>query len=113
MAKTTQVREVPTLTEWGQAVDSVSINYAKGTQVEVAKANKSLVPNKGAQPLFHYVNRYGVTGDWYAKEDLTQLAKPVKKLKKADKNGPVTVTKTGFTPAQMAKIQALVTAGVL
>lgn len=104
------VREIPTLTEWGQAVDSVSTNYAKGTQIEVAKANKTLVPKDGAQPLFHYVNRYGVTGDWYAKVDLVVVDKPIRK---ANKNGAVKTTAKGYTKEQLAKIQALIEQGIL
>jgi hypothetical protein len=108
MAQAKAVREIPTITEWGKAVDSVSTNYAKGTKVEVAKANKTLIPKKGAQPLFHYVNRYGVTGDWYAKIDLLVVDKP--------KNGKVKVTATSkakFSPEQLAKIQALMAQGIL
>jgi hypothetical protein len=87
------VREIPTLTEWGEAVDSR--NYAKGTDIEVVKdggknhaTGTTYEHNKGAKPLFKYQNAKGNIGDWYALEDVTEVAKVVK-----IKNGAVKVTK--------------------
>lgn len=112
MAKIT--REVPILTEWNEAVDSV--NYAKGTDIEVVKdggknhaAGTTYAHNQGATPLFKYKNAKGNIGDWYAKTDVTEVAKIVK----ASKNGEVKTVKPAFTKAQLAKIQALVVAGVI
>lgn len=104
MAQAKAVRTTPILTNWGEAVDSV--NYAKGTDVEVVKATKSNVPKKGATPLFKYKNAKGNIGDWYAKTDVT-VVEPAQKASK------VTVTQKGFTTEQLAKIQALVSAGLL
>lgn len=102
--KTSKVqRTTPILTNWSDAVDSV--NYAKGTTVEVLKATKTNVPKKGATPLFKYKNAKGNIGDWYAKTDLTVVDKP--------KNGAVKTTKPAFTPEQLAKIQALISSGVI
>lgn len=103
MAKAKAVRTTPILTNWSDAVDSV--NYAKGTEVEVVKATKTNVPKKGAQPLFKYKNAKGNIGDWYAKTDVTVVEKP--------KNGEVKTTKPGFTKEQLAKIQALVAQGII
>jgi hypothetical protein len=103
MATAKAVRTTPILTNWGEAVDSV--NYAKGTDVEVVKATKTNVPNKGATPLFKYKNAKGNIGDWYAVTDITVVEAP--------KAGAVTVTQKGFTDKQLAKIKALVEAGVL
>lgn len=103
MAKAKAVRTTPILTNWSDAVDSV--NYAKGTDVEVVKATKTNVPKKGATPLFKYKNAKGNIGDWYAKTDVTVVEKP--------KNGAVKTTKAGFTKEQLAKIEALVVAGVI
>lgn len=102
MPKTT--RTIPVLTNWSEAVDSV--NYAKGTTVEVVKATKTNVPKKTAQPLFKYKNQKGNIGDWYAKTDVT-VVEPV------EKNGEVKTVKSGFTTAQLKKINALVEAGLL
>jgi hypothetical protein len=101
--KTSTVRTTPILTNWSEAVDSV--NYAKGTDVEVVKATKTNVPNKGATPLFKYKNAKGNIGDWYAKTDVTVVETP--------KNSEVKVTQKGFTDKQLAKIKALMDAGVL
>jgi hypothetical protein len=103
MGNTKAVRTTPILTNWGEAVDSV--NYAKGTDVEVVKATKTNVPNKGATPLFKYKNAKGNIGDWYAKTDVTVVEKPA--------NGAVKTTKAGFTPEQLAKINALMASGLL
>ena len=104
--KTSIVRVTPLLTNWSEAVDSV--NYAKGTDVEVVKSNKTTVtPKKGAKPLFQYKNAKGNIGDWYAVTDVTITEKPVKV------EAPVKVTSKGFTTEQLAKIQALVVAGVI
>lgn len=102
MAKTT--RTTPILTNWSEAVDSV--NYAKGTDVEVVKATKTNVPKKGATPLFKYKNAKGNIGDWYAKTDVTVV-------QATPKNGAVKTVQKGFTSEQMAKIQALLQAGLL
>ena len=113
MGTTKAVRTIPTLTEWSEAVDSV--NYAKGTDVQVVKDGgknplngNTYAHNEGAQPLFHYQNRKGNIGDWYAITDVTEVTKVVKA-----KNGPVTTTKGGFSPAQLAKIAKLQELGVL
>ena len=102
MAKIT--RTTPILTNWSDAVDSV--NYAKGTDVEVVKATKTNVPKKGAIPLFKYKNAKGNIGDWYAKTDVTVV-------EATPKASPVKVTQKGFTTEQLAKIQALLQAGLL
>lgn len=113
MAKATKARTTPVLTNWSEAVDSV--NYAKGTDIEVVKdggknhtTGNTYAHNQGAQPLFKYKNAKGNIGDWYAITDVTEVAKIVK-----SKEGKVTVTQKGFTTAQLAKIQALVKAGLL
>ena len=101
MAKATRI--TPILTNWSDAVDSV--NYAKGTDVEVVKATKTNVPKKGATPLFKYKNAKGNIGDWYAKTDVTVVEQP--------KNGTAKTTQKGFTPEQLAKINALMASGLL
>lgn len=103
----TTIREVPIITKWVEAVDAETTNYAKGTKIVVAKANKTThTPKPGAQPLFKYQNRYGVIGDWYAKADLVIVDKP--------KNGKVKVTKQAeFTPEQLKKIRSLKAQGLL
>jgi hypothetical protein len=113
MAKAKTVRQIPVLTDWSEAVDSV--NYAKGTTVEVVKdggknreTGNTYAHNQGAEPLFKYKNQKGNIGDWYAKTDVTEVSKVVK-----SKNGPVTTKQAGFTPAQLAKIKALMTAGLI
>lgn len=115
MPKTTQVRAIPTLTVWNDAVDQV--NYAKGTDIQVVKGGGknygtggTYAPNQGAQPLFHYLNAKGKLGDHYDINDVTEVAKVVKAKTPV---APVKVTQKGFTTAQLAKIQALVTAGLL
>lgn len=105
MAQAKAVRTTPILTNWSDAVDSV--NYAKGTDVEVVKATKTNVPKKSATPLFKYKNAKGNIGDWYAKTDVTVVEQA-----QAPKNGKVT-TKPMFTVEQLAKIEALQTAGLL
>ena len=114
MPQAKATRTIPVLTDWSQAVDAV--NYAKGTDIEVVKDGgknhlngNTYAHNQGATPLFRYKNKKGNIGDWYAITDVTEVVKVVKE----SKNGKVTVTKPGFTDAQMAKIQALVAAGVL
>jgi len=114
MAKTTKVRTIPVLTDWSEAVDSV--NYAKGTDIEVVKDGgknhvngNTYAHNQGAQPLFRYKNKKGNIGDWYAIDDVTEVTKIVK----AKKEGKVTTTQKGFTTEQLEKIQALVKAGLL
>jgi hypothetical protein len=114
MAKTTsKARVIPVLTDWSEAVDSV--NYAKGTNIQVVKdggknhaTGNTYAHNQGAQPLFKYKNAKGNIGDWYAIDDVTEVTKIVK-----SKEGKVTTTQKGFTNAQMAKIQALMQAGLL
>lgn len=117
MRKTTTVksRVIPVLDEWDKAVDSV--NYAKGTDIEVVKdggknhANgNTYAHNQGATPLFRYKNKKGNIGDWYAIDDVTEVSKIVKAPKK---EGKVTTTQKGFTTEQLEKIQALVKAGLL
>lgn len=69
--------KVPTLDNWGE-IDSR--NFYKG--VEVAKANQSTsTPKEGTSPLFHYINKKGVQGDWYNIKDLTQVARMSKEDK--------------------------------
>lgn len=115
MRKTTTVksRVIPVLTDWSKAVDSV--NFAKGTDIEVVKdggknhtTGNTYAHNQGAEPLFKYKNAKGNIGDWYAITDVTEVTKVVK-----SKEGKVTTTQKGFTTEQLAKIQALVQAGLL
>ena len=93
------------LDNWSDAVDSV--NYAKGTDVEVVKATKNNIPKANATPLFRYKNSKGNIGDWYAKVDVTIIPK------KTNKNGKATTTQKGFTSEQLTKIQALMASGLL
>ena len=76
MSNTTKT--IPTLNNWG---DIEQRTFYKG--VEVRKANKSTaVPKAGAQPMFHYVNKAGATGDWYDVKDLTVVSQEDKALVK-------------------------------
>ena len=91
-------RTIPTLTVWGDAVDSR--NFAKGTDIEVVKeggknfsTGKIYAHNKGATPLFHYVNKHDKLSDYYNIDDTTEVDKVVK----ASKNGAVKVTKPATT----------------
>ncbi len=68
---------IPTLSDWGEMESRI---FYKGTQV--SKANKSTsTPKAGTSPLFHYVNKAGVQGDWYDVKDLTQVARMSKEDK--------------------------------
>lgn len=104
-------RTIPTLDNWGEAVDQVY--YAKGTDIEVVKEGSknrtndtTYVHNKGAQPLFQYKNAKGKIGDWYAKVDTTEVQKVVKAK---GKNGPVTTTKAPTKLQELAELNRLAT----
>lgn len=106
---------IPTYTVWGDAVDNK--NYLKGTDIEVVKdgsknytTKNTFVHNRGATPLFHYLNAKGNLGDWYDIEDVTEVVKLVKAKDQPD--GLVKVTKKGFTPQQLAEITAQVIASL-
>lgn len=109
------INNIPTISNWGEAVDNV--NYAKGTNIEVVKdggknhtTKNTYVHNKGATPLFRYLNAKGSIGDWYAITDVTEVQKLIKA--KDQPAGLIKVTKKGFTPEQLAQITAQVIASL-
>lgn len=76
------IKKVHRVTNWNTEVEQRP--YFNGTPV--VKSNKTTVtPKAGATPLFVYMNKRGVDGDWYDVKDVIITAKPA--------NGPVTTIK--------------------